>query len=187
MPRARLSRQAIVEAAAGLADRVGWENVTLATLADELGVRSPSLYNHIDGLSGLRSLMTLHAVQQLTDVLTEAIDGRTGEKVVVELCQAYREWARKRPGLYFGVVATAEDDDAQVQAAATRVVELVAGVVSTLGPRGHDAIHAVRAIRSALHGFVTLELAGGFGIPLDVDASFDYLVDNLIAGLRQDA
>ena len=40
-----------------------------------------------------------------------------------------------------------------------------------------------RAVRSALHGFVTLEAAGGFGLPQDVEESYERLVDVLDAGL----
>ena len=48
---------------------------------------------------------------------------------------------------------------------------------------GERAIHAVRAIRSALHGFVSLEREGGFGLPVNVDDSYDILVAMLDAGL----
>jgi len=41
----------------------------------------------------------------------------------------------------------------------------------------------VRAVRAALHGFVVLELDGGFGLPDDVDQSFRFLVDALIRSL----
>ena len=47
-----------------------------------------------------------------------------------------------------------------------------------------DAIHAIRAVRCALHGFVTLEAAGGFGMPASVDESFARMVDMLDAGLQ---
>jgi hypothetical protein len=38
-------------------------------------------------------------------------------------------------------------------------------------------------MRSAVHGFAALESAGGFGIPLDVDESFEWLVSALLKGL----
>jgi hypothetical protein len=38
-------------------------------------------------------------------------------------------------------------------------------------------------VRSALHGFVTLEAVGGFGIPLDLDESFERMVAALARGL----
>jgi hypothetical protein len=39
-------------------------------------------------------------------------------------------------------------------------------------------------VRSALHGFVALETGGGFGIPVDLDESFDRMVAALARGLR---
>jgi hypothetical protein len=51
------------------------------------------------------------------------------------------------------------------------------------GLEGDDAIHAARAVRSALHGFVALEAGGGFGIPVELDESFDRMVAALARGL----
>jgi len=42
----------------------------------------------------------------------------------------------------------------------------------------------MRAIRAAAHGFASLEAAGGFSPSDDLDASYDLLVNSLIAGLR---
>ena len=55
--------------------------------------------------------------------------------------------------------------------------------------RGYDLaddqlVDAIRAIRSAVHGFVMLELGGGFGLPDDLDQSFDVLITMLTRGLR---
>jgi hypothetical protein len=47
-----------------------------------------------------------------------------------------------------------------------------------------QAVHIVRALPSALHGFVVLETGGGFGIPLALDDSFAELVALLDRGLR---
>ncbi|MFJ8962438.1 TetR-like C-terminal domain-containing protein [Lentzea sp. NPDC102401] len=38
---------------------------------------------------------------------------------------------------------------------------------------------------AAIHGFASLEGAGGFGLPRDVDRSYGVLIEVLIAGLRQ--
>jgi hypothetical protein len=45
-------------------------------------------------------------------------------------------------------------------------------------------VDAIRAARSAIHGFVALEAGGGFGLPDDVDRSFEALLDLLVHGLR---
>lgn len=43
---------------------------------------------------------------------------------------------------------------------------------------------AVRGLRSIAHGFATLELAGGFGLPFDPDESFLRLLQAYLVGLR---
>ena len=43
---------------------------------------------------------------------------------------------------------------------------------------------AARALSAALHGFVTLEAGGGFGMPVDVDRSYARLIDGLDATLH---
>jgi Tetracyclin repressor-like, C-terminal domain len=62
-------------------------------------------------------------------------------------------------------------------------VEPILAVLRGYTLEGEPAIHAVRAIRSALHGFVSLEREGGFGLPIDIDDSYNNLVTMLAAGL----
>ncbi len=40
------------------------------------------------------------------------------------------------------------------------------------GLTGDDAIHAIRGLRALMHGFVSLEAAGGFAMPQDLDESY---------------
>lgn len=61
-PRAGLDRRTLVIAAAEIADHEGIEAVTLAALANKLGVRSPSLYNHINGLQELRTQLAIYGL-----------------------------------------------------------------------------------------------------------------------------
>jgi hypothetical protein len=49
----------------------------------------------------------------------------------------------------------------------------------------HVAGLEARGLRSVAHGFATLEVARGFGIPLDLDESFDRLLRAFVAGLRK--
>jgi hypothetical protein len=74
--------------------------------------------------------------------------------------------------------------DAERDQVEARVVHVAVAVVASFGLAGDDAIHAVRALRSVVHGFATLETAGGFGIPLDLDESFRRLVAMVVAGLK---
>ena len=72
-----------------------------------------------------------------------------------------------------------------MQAAEDDIVSVTLAVLASYGLRGAPAVHAVRVLRGVVHGFSTLELAGGFGLPLDTGESFGVLCRMLVAGLRQ--
>jgi AcrR family transcriptional regulator len=184
LPRAGLSQPAVVDAAAELADSAGVDAVTLSGLADRLGVRTPSLYNHVDGLPGLRRLLTLKALRELEATVRAAVGARTGEDAIAAVCHAYRSWARARPGLYACVVPTTEVADEDIRQAGASLLRFVVNLFSSFGLEGDAALHATRCVRAAVHGFAMLEVAGGFGLGLDLDETYDRLVSLLVAGLR---
>lgn len=179
MPRAGLTRDFVVGRAARLADDVGYDRLTLAAVAEQLDVRLPSLYKHVDGLEGLRRDLAVLATRELGDALAEAAVGRSGGAALRGLAEAYRGYARRHPGRYAATVR-APDPAAEDQGeAAAAVLRTVLAVLAGYGLHGDEAIDATRALRSAMHGFVTLESAGGFGLPADVDRSFERLVGAL--------
>lgn len=182
MARRGLDADRVVEEAVRIADADGLAAVTLARVAASLGVRTPSLYNHVAGLDALQRAIALRGLRELGDALRRAAVGRARGDALMALAIAYRDYAHAHPGCFAATVAPAADD-AACKAAAAEVVDVVVAIVGAWGLRDEDALHAVRAIRSALHGFVTIEAAGGFGIPLDLDVSYARLVQTLAAGL----
>ena len=186
-PKAGLDRAAVVQAAAAIADTAGIDQLTLADLAARLGVRTPSLYNHVAGLAGLRRDLALLGTRELGARLGHAAIGKSGDAAILAIGQAYRAFVREHPGLYAASVRSAlltDQPDPDLEAAQRDVVEIVLAVLEGYGLAGAAAIHTARGLRSVIHGFATLEAAGGFGIPLDIDTSFQQLIENYIAGLR---
>lgn len=183
--RAGLDAAAVVRAAAALADANGIEVPTLGELAAHLGVRTPSLYNHIAGLDGLRRDLTLLGVRDLNARLSRAAIGKAGDAAIRAFADAYRAFAHAHPGLYAATQRAPGPNDDELHAAADEAIATIVAVLAAYGLEGDDAVHTVRALRSFLHGFVSLEMGGGFGLPLDLDESFRHLLQIFIAGLRQ--
>ena len=186
-PKAGLDHAAVVQAAATLADTAGIGQLTLADLAAQLGVRTPSLYNHVAGLPGLHRDLALLGTRELAIRMGRATIGKSGDTAVHALCRAYRAFVNERPGLYAATVRSGlltDQPDPELNAAQKDAVEIVLMVLSAYQLSGPYAIHAARGLRSLVHGFATLEAADGFGIPLDLDTSFEQLVQDYIAGLR---
>ncbi|HTD10396.1 MAG TPA: WHG domain-containing protein [Solirubrobacteraceae bacterium] len=185
MTRARLDTAAVVQAAAKLADAEGLEALTLARLAAVLGVRSPSLYAHVDSLEDLRRRLGARGARELAAELGRAAAGRAGSDALGTVAHAYLSYAREHPGSYAAAQRARElQGDDEAVAAATAVADVVLAVLRGYDLHDADAIHAARVIRVALHGFVSLEADAGFAIELSLDESFERLVAMLDRGLR---
>ncbi|MFD6036653.1 TetR/AcrR family transcriptional regulator [Streptomyces coelicolor] len=184
MPRAGLNTNTVVEAGAALADEVGLAGLTMGLLADRLGVRPPSLYKHVGSLQELRRGIAVRAKREFAHRLARDCVGRSGPDAVRALADAYRHWALEHPGRYAAAVPAPAADDEEDREAGEEALEVLLDVLAGLGLPDARAVDAARALRSALHGFITLESAGAFGLPRDVTRSFRFLVDTLIAGLR---
>jgi AcrR family transcriptional regulator len=183
VPPRGLTQDKVVEAAGALADRDGLHAVTLSAVAAEVGVRTPSLYNHVEGLPGLRRDLALRAVGELGDRLRRATVGLSGGPAVHALSAAYLTFASAHPGLYAATVAAPAPDDTELRDLTAEVVDVVVRVLDVYGLDGDDAIHAVRTLRACLHGFVLLVQAGGFGLDVEVDASVRWAVEGFVSSL----
>ena len=186
MPRAGLDSEAVVSAAAELADQAGLDGVTLAGLAARLGIRPPSLYAHVDGLADLRARLGARGARELAAAVQAAAAGRAGRDALAAVASTYRDYARAHPGTY-AAMQRAPDQPGDLAAAGRELIDVLLAVLGGYRLRGDDAIHAVRGIRAALHGFVSLEREGGFGLPLSLDQSYDRLIEVLDAGLAAQA
>lgn len=183
MARAGLTASSVVAAGAELADEQGLREVTLARLASRLGVRAPSLYSHVGGLEDLRERIAARGAEELAAVLQRAAAGRAGGEALAAIAHAYRAYALAHPGSYEALQRAPAGSGPGAEAAG-RVVAVVVAVLAGYGFEGDGAIHATRAIRAALHGFVSLETGGGFAMPQSLDESFAELIATLDRGLR---
>jgi AcrR family transcriptional regulator len=182
LPRAGLDHDAVVDLALRVVDDggpTGYTDLTLAAVAARAGVAVPSLYKHVDGLPGLRRDVALVCIREFAEIMRDSDTLRT-------MAHATRAYAQATPGRYDAVQGTSWIHDpaaGAVREASAAAVDQLARGVAALGVPAEDRIHAVRAVRAGVHGFVVLELGGGFGMPEDVDASFAFLVDGLVGGL----
>ena len=207
MPRAGLTHQRVVAQAAAVADEIGLEQLTLAAVAQRFGVTVPSLYKHINGLEALKRDLALLGVRELTVAMSTAAVGRAGRDALHAIAKAVRDYAHSRPGVYAASVRGPRPEDAALVAANEGALAIFLAALSGYGitgdsgqfgellnrkvPRGQqdegslrDAVDAIRMLRAAIHGFVTLEATGGFGLPRSLDATYTRLIDSLDTAFR---
>ena len=187
MPRARLTPLSVTEAGAALIDEIGFENFSMGRLAERLGVKTPALYKHVTSQADLVHRIAVRAMAEFADAIRDAIQGRAGSDALAAGAQAMRTYVLEHPGQY----ATADAAAARPAGPEDPIVPAVERVVASWAAmlRGYQLdsgqeIHALRMLRSALHGFSTLEATGGFQIDAPVDDSFTWMVDFLDRGLH---
>ncbi|MFC8419684.1 TetR/AcrR family transcriptional regulator [Streptomyces sp. NPDC057236] len=179
MPRAGLTTDRLVAAAADLADEAGYENVTLSALARRFGVRDASLYAHVRGLRDLRTRMALLAGGEMTDRIAAAVAGRTGKEALAAFAKAYREYAFTHPGRYAATQVRLDRALVPGSPAMRRTTEVTYGLLRAYGLDEPDLTDAVRLLRSTFHGYCALESAGAFGAPRAHETSWNRVIDAL--------
>jgi len=181
---AGLDRAAVLSAAEQIANRRGLDALTLAELAATLKIKPPSLYNHVAGMAGLRRELKLLALRTLGAAMSRATIGKAGDDAIFALAAAYRSFVKRHPGLYPLIVSAPDAGDRELTAASDEILNVCIEVLGGYHLDRRESLHAIRAMRSTVHGFAALEAAGGFGIPLEVDESFKWAIDALVNGFK---
>jgi AcrR family transcriptional regulator len=182
----KLSRDAIVNSALTFLDRDGWDALTINALANQLGTKGPSLYNHVDSLEDLRRTVRMRVVGDIIDMLNTVGQGRTRDDAVMAMASSYRSYAHHHPGRYSAFTRMPlGGDDPEFTDAARAAAGPVIAVLASYGLDGEDAFHAALEFWSALHGFVLLEMTGVMNGIVDTDTVFTDMVMRLAAGMQR--
>lgn len=176
---------AVLSAAIAIADEQGAEEITISSVAQRLGIRPPSLYNHLSGLGELRSMVAVHALDRLNESIDKATEGKAGEEAIRAFAGAYLRYVREHPGLYEMIQLAPDPGDRKMRQASERLVASVVSLLDNYNLTDEEAIHTVRGLRSLIHGFATLESQGGFGIPVDVQSSLEFNLRLFLRGLER--
>ena len=185
MPRAGLDPAAVTAAGAALADEVGAAALSMGLLAERLGVKTPSLYKHVANQADLAHRIAVLGMNEIADAIRDAIQGRTGSEALVAGAQAMRRYVLAHPGRYtIGNAAKVTGSDDPLLPAIQRVVQSWAAMLHGYHLDPGQEIHALRMLRSVLHGFATLEAEGSFQFATDIEESFTWMLGFLDTGLE---
>jgi AcrR family transcriptional regulator len=185
VPRAGLSSQDVVAAAAELADEVGYKGLSMGLVAQRLGIRTPSLYKHVDDLADLRHRVATQAMTELGEAFRDALQGRSGLDALTALLTATRAYVTVHPGRYAATVGaqfTSQDDP--LLEASSRIIGSIAAMLRGYGIGDTEMDHAIRTLRCTVHGYAALQADEGFQWDADPDETFDWMIRFLDRGLR---
>lgn len=180
----RTSRAAIVEAARTLLEEDGLDGIVMSAVAERVGVRGPSLYKHVADRSALIRAVGDTVTADLRATLDRAMSTGDPAADLRALAHAYRGFVQANPngyGLLFAHLEPALQPD--VVAVADLGRPIVAAVARFIGDDGPLALEAGRTMVAWAHGFVSMELAGGFRLGGDLDAAYATGIDLILTGI----
>ncbi|WP_316761508.1 TetR/AcrR family transcriptional regulator [Streptomyces herbicida] len=184
MARAGLTTERLTRAGAELADEVGFDQVTVSAVARRFDVKVASLYSHLKNSQDLRTRIALLALEELADRAANAVAGRAGKDALTALANVYRDYAREHPGRY----AAAQfrlDPQSAAAGAGGRHAQMTRAILRGYELTEPDQTHAVRLLGSVFHGYVSLEMGGGFSHSApDTQETWSRILDALDALLR---
>jgi AcrR family transcriptional regulator len=182
----RLTPEQVFVAAERIVDEHGWDGLTIAALAADLGVRGPSLYTHVAGLDAIRSGLQARTMAAMSLVLRDAAMGRSGGDAMRAMCAAFRAFALAHPNRYMAMTQAPVDPTVFIEAS------VGADAATRAALRAFDLDEAeVSSVQFGLyataHGFVSLEIAGVFTSGLDpagTEALYREAIDRVVAALE---
>ncbi|SDT06515.1 TetR-like C-terminal domain-containing protein [Microlunatus soli] len=185
MARMNLTSRGIIAAAADIADRDGFDGVTVSSIARDLGVQPASLYGHVKDRAAVLDGIHELALDELADRIAAAVAGRAGRDALIGLAEAHRSYAADFPGRWHALQLPATPEVAGSPAAA-RVASLTLAMLRGYPLQGNDLVHATRMLAATINGYITLERAGSFGHRSPgSDESWQHTLNALDAVLRQ--
>lgn len=184
MGKAGLDEGTVIERAAKLANEEGLERVTLKLLAEDLQVKSPSLYNYISGLDDLKEKIMLYGWKQMEHRIVGAVIGVAGYDAVRAACWAFYRYATENPGIFNAMLWYNKFQDEKSMAATERLFEILFRIMEPMHISRKDCNHVIRTFRGFLEGYALLVNNGAFGNPISIEESFELSLNVLIEGMK---
>lgn len=185
MAQKGISKEIIVTKAIEMIEKNESPEISMRELAEELEIKTPSLYNHVKSMNELRIDVSRYAAETLRQTQLTAIKGKQRDDALFALAAAYRRFAKAHKGLYKVTVALPSLQGALLTQAASAIAEPIFLVLSEYRLSEEQTMHWQRILRSIIHGFLTQEEAGFFRhYPVSVEISYQTAIRCFLTGLH---
>ena len=179
-----MNKPEIIQESVKIANQHGAAGVTIAALAKIFRGKPPSLYKHIRSLQEIHDELGILCLEKLIGIIQKESFGLAGDNAVRQFCISSRNYALANPGLYQAMQLTHVHRGERYQEKAKTLIKMLSTLIAQYNIRKKDQIHAIRNLRSLLHGFIDLELQHGFGLPANLEQSFRWAVENFIFSIK---
>ena len=184
MPKNNISDELIITTSARLSNEVGLNNLSLKMIAEELNIKSPSLYNHISSLDDIKEKLMIYGWKQLGEKATESAVGVAGYEALRNMCYAFYDYATNNKGIFTAMLWYNKFESEEKNEATVKLFSLLFRVLQPLNISDNNIEHIIRTLRGFLEGFALLVNNNAFGNPISIKESFDLSLDIILNGIK---
>ncbi len=166
----RMTKERIISEAIRLIEEKEQSVISLHELARRLGIKTPSLYNHIKNTRDLQHEVFRYAIDKFVANQNAATAGKRKDEAVRAFAEAYYQFAKENKGLYRLIMSMPLDNDDTEKELALPLLETVVKLLSDYGLKDETIAHWQRVLRAILHGFISQEDLGYFYFYKDTDS-----------------
>ena len=159
--RERAERECrIVALAREIAERDGWDAVTVRRLADEIEYSQPVLYSHFENRGAIVAAVAVEGFKELTTALREAASGSTGQNALKDVAVAYLAFALRRHALYEAMFILPTNLRFAEAGSRPELKAAFGALVAVVAPFCADVADVTETFWATLHGLAALERSG---------------------------
>lgn len=175
-----LTKEKIIKTAFILADEIGINQLTFPKLAEKLDIKYPSLYNHFNNMDDLKTEMTVSFLKELNLNLIQKIVGKSGSDAIIEFAYTYKKFAFENKTAYGLFMSIPNAENEKVHSLVKEIGGIIRQILAFYIKDQTYLIHKSRALRSMLHGFISLSFLNYFRNKADLDDSFNFMIEDFI-------
>lgn len=182
---AQIELETLIGTARRMIEEHGFEKLSLRMIAEELGVKAPSLYRHVSNKTALLAAVNQVTLRELFVVMHRAMEADAPlEERLLAIAHAYRAYAHANPATYELAFTTSipelqtEESDAQNLEAVLRIQGLFTEWIGG----GEDSLAALRGALALMHGWVRLEMAEQLRRGGDLNAHYELAFRRYLRG-----
>ncbi len=184
MSKNNISDELVIETSAKLSNKVGLENLSLKMIAEELNIKSPSLYNHISSLDNIKERLMIYGWKQIENKMIYSSVGVSGYEALKNMCYAFYDYATNNKGIFTAMLWYNKYENEEKKNTTTRLFDMLFKVMNSLNIRDDNINHIIRTLRSFLEGFSLLVNNNAFGNPISIKESFDLSLEIIMNGIK---
>lgn len=161
----RLNKMNVLQTAAELADKNGLNNVSLKSVAETLGIKTPSLYNHVENLDDLLRQVAHMGMKEMNDRMYQAAIGSIGENAIKKVGIEYLSYMIEHPGIYETIQWATWHGTEETGKIFSSYEELIGKLILSCDIQAKYIDEVTNLITGFLHGYTTLQLRYAFSNP----------------------